>query len=241
MRGLLRCEYIKFRRSLGPAMVIVTGVLVAMLFVYPVHRASRQLDWSVMTSGAASFWSVFILPLLVAGVCITTASSEEEADGWTIMRSSPADIRSIYLAKFIIAWLAAAVATALFMSISVTAMYVTDLSRGGEVLNGFPDWPAVGMRTGAMLAASIGLVASFSLAAHWFRGAVAPLILGVGAIIAAVLVRDASWAFLIPPLSPYRAQLQAADATAAVLVGGAGGLLLAAAVASLLGQRQRHR
>lgn len=241
MRALLLCEYIKFRRSLGPAMVVVTGVLVAMLFVYPVHQASRHLAWPIMTSGAGSFWSVFILPLLVAGVCITTASPEEEADGWTVMRSSPAEIRSIYLAKFIIAWIAAAVATVLFMSMSVAAMYLTDLSRGGEVLAGFPDWPVLAVRTAAMLAASVGLVAAFSLAAHWFRGAVAPLILGVGAVIAAVLVRDTSWAFLIPPLSPYRAQLQASDALAAILAGGAGGLLLTAAVASLLERRQRRR
>ncbi|RYE53954.1 MAG: hypothetical protein EOP18_08280, partial [Rhizobiaceae bacterium] len=197
MRSALLCEYIKFKRSLGPAMVVVTGVLVGLIFVYPVHQATRHLQWSIMTSGAASFWSVFILPLLVAGVCITTASCEEDADGWTIMRSAPADIRWIYFAKFTVAWIAASVATVLFMSVSVLAMYVTDLSRGGDVLLGFPDWPGLGIRTSAMLMASVGLVAVFSLAAHWFRGAVAPMILAVGAVIAAVLLRDSSWAFLV--------------------------------------------
>lgn len=230
-------ELLKLRRSLvlllclaAPSCVVVLATLIAV-------RAERPTDLATFAMGTPAIWAFAMLPLAITALSVLLAQMEHGPRTWLHLLTLPGARPGVFLAK-------ALVMLALIAGMSVL-MWAGILLGGATVAalrsdaTGAIDSAALAALLGRMAAATT-LVAMLQLwVALRFRSFVPPLVFGIAGTFAAIAATSAKEGIYFPWLMAVNMlTTEPGRQATALLLGGAGGIAVLAAMLVHLGRRE---
>ncbi len=230
----LHAEMLKLKRTLAFRMVFIAPLLVALLqFLIGLNQkripAGFKL-WEAVSQNTFSIWAIFMLPLLVALETALLAGIEHGDKQWKHMLALPIPRYTVYAAKLLIATMLTLLSTLVLCVLIVLAGYGLIALRAEFASAGAPNYGWIAKHASMVWLASWLIIAIHTwIAIRWPSMTVA-LGAGVGGTFFALFAASARVGKYYPWLLPVNTMgiVQNENRlTAALILGGAGGVLAA--------------
>lgn len=241
MIGVMRAEALKLRRSLA---IIVMGVAPVMTFILTVLiQLSGESPglWEFQAMATAGIWAYFLLPMTATGMTALLAQMEHGPGTWAQILATPVPKWQVFTGKVVMALALMAVVTA-FIYVSIFASgFTAGAINPAEALEGTPPWWESAKLLGKMYLASCLLIAVQLGVALRFNSFALPVSVGIGGTFVAVAATSSKYGIYFPWLLPVNMLASEPErAEFALMLGGAGGAVLFAAVVIYLSRRDWH-
>lgn len=190
-------------------------------------RWDKEESWVQYTTGGASLWAFFMLPMAITALTVLMAQLEHGPKGWGHILALPVPRWKVYFAKsLIVLGLVAAMTVVLALLLPLSGLVAEQLEPGDQILGEVP-WSQHVRLLGTMYLGSV-LAIGFQLwVALQSKSFVPPLVLGIGGTFVAVAATGAKEGIFFPWTIPINALASdPARAALATNIGLFGGFLV---------------
>ncbi len=231
----LHAEVLKLKRTLALRLVLLAPIIVALLAIFiqtaAVINGRGDLAgslWQALSQESLTMWTVFLMPLLIAVETAFLSSMEHGERQWKHLFALPVPRYAIYAAKFTIIQALILLSTLLLCALIAISGWLLILCHPVLASAGPPPlWSIVARALQCWLAAGLILSINLWIALRWPSFTV-PLGAGIAGTFIALFASSAKIAEYYPWLLPLNVLSGSDRLRAALTVGIAGGLVVAA-------------
>ncbi|MBE9916051.1 ABC transporter permease subunit [Paenibacillus donghaensis] len=197
MRSFVGSEWLKYRRTLTPWLVVAGPFIFALMQMVFGLLIPGGVDWSLALMNIYNWWSGFGLPFGIILLTALSVSYERKAGAWRLLRAYPVKGGNLYFSKFIVIALQTLIAC-IFLGLFI--ILLCSWSVTGTI-----PWGPIALGITISWLTSLAQIAFMLWAAHMF-GFGLTILIGLAGMICGILQnnRIEGW-MLLPWQWPLRA------------------------------------
>jgi len=239
MLAVLNVEFRKLNRSLALLLAVVAPTLIAVFTFFNMLRGDTPQSWDTWLMSGSAIWAFFMLPMSVTALTALVAHMEHGPKSWDHLRALPLPRWRLYAAKAVCVVAVVALMSVLTLALTWAAAEAAGVVKPAVAPSGGADFAKHAWLLAKILAAATLLIAVQLWMALRFSSFVPGLALGIGGTFFAVVATSARAGVFMPWQMPVNILIEESGrAETALMLGGAGGLVVLALMIAHLSRRE---